>query len=205
MSAVTAPPTVLACPQCSLALDPAAFAIGKNIACPHCHGEIHGAVFPAFWKSPADLAGRAQTAGEGEAVCFFHPENRAAISCEKCGRFICSVCECTVGTRHLCPACLSSGLTGERLPELIPWRFIWADAAFFIGLMPLLLGVFLWPFIVFSGAAAIFLALYGWKRPGSLPRGRRRWAAIVGIGGGLLQIAIWFTIVILIFSSRTTR
>ena len=68
--------------------------------------------------------------------------------------------------------------------------------------MPLLLGVFMWPFIVVSGAAAIFFALFGWKRPGSLPRGRRRWASIVGIIGGVLQIAIWLTIVILIFTSR---
>ena len=203
MSAVSAPILALACPQCRTALSPDALGSGHRAACPHCGTEIHGTVFPAFWKEPADLAGRAQQAGEGEAVCFFHPENRAAVSCEKCGRFICAVCECTVGTRHLCPSCLSSGLTGEKLPELIPWRFIWADAALFTGLLPLLLGIFMWPFIIASGAAAIFFALFGWKKPGSLPRGRRRWAAIVGIIGGAVQIGIWVTIAILIYTSRT--
>ena len=92
---------------------------------------------------------------------------------------------------------------GKKLPELIPYRFIWADAALFTGLLPLLLGIVVWPFIIFSGAAAIFFALFGWKKPGSLTRGRRRWAAVVGIIGGLLQIAIWLTIVILIYTSRT--
>ena len=202
MSAATASIPALACPQCGAALAPDALGSGRGATCPHCRSELHGATFPAFWKSDAEVAGRAQQAGEGEAVCFFHPENRAALSCERCGRFICSVCEFTIGTRRICPACLSSGLAGEKLPELIPWRFIWADAALFTGLMPLLLGVFMWPFIVVSGAAAIFFALFGWKRPGSLPRGRRRWASIVGIIGGVLQIAIWLTIVILIFTSR---
>ena len=205
MSAATAPTPALACPQCSLALDPSSLTSGPGTACPHCHCELHGTVLPAFWKNPADLTLRAQTAGEGEAVCFFHPQNRAALSCERCGRFICSVCEFTIGTRHLCPTCLSSGLTGDKLQELIPWRFIWSDAALFTGLMPLLLGVFMWPFIVFSGAAAIFFALFGWKRPGSLPRGRRHWAAIVGIIGGALQIAIWITAAIFLYTSRTHR
>ncbi len=202
MSAATASIPALACPQCGAALAPDALGSGRGTACPQCRSELLGATFPAFWKSEADIAGRAQPAGEGEAVCFFHPENRAALSCERCGRFICSVCEFTIGARRICPSCLSSGLAGEKLPELIPWRFIWADAALFTGLMPLLLGVFMWPFIVISGAAAIFLALFGWKRPGSLPRGRRRWASIVGIVGGVLQIAIWLTIVIFFFTLR---
>ena len=203
MSAATASIPALACPQCGTALAPDALGSGHGTACPHCRCELHGSIFPAFWKSPADLASRAQQAGEGEAVCFFHPENRAALSCERCGRFICPVCEFTVGTRHICPTCFSSGLTGEKLPEIIPWRFIWADAALFTGILPILFGIFVWPFIIVSGAVAIFLAIFGWKRPGSLPRGRRRWAAIVGIIGGIVQIAIWLTVVILIYTSRT--
>lgn len=204
MSVATAPIPALACPQCGTALAPDALGSGiGGTVCPQCRSELHGALFPAFWKSHDEMRIGAQTASEGEAVCFFHPENRAALSCEKCGRFICSVCEFTVGTRHICPTCLSSGLAGEKLPELIPWRFIWSDAALFMGIVPLFLVMFLSPFIIGSGAAAIFLAIFGWKRPGSLPRGRRRWAAIVGIVGGTLQIAIWLTVIILLFTSRT--
>ena len=203
MSAATSPAPALACPQCQCALEPDVFTAGRAAFCPHCRGELHGATFPALWKSHAEPAGHAQRADEGEAVCFFHPENRAALSCERCGRFICPVCEFSIGSRRICPSCLSSGLTGEKLPELIPWRFIWSDAALFFGILPLFLGLFVWPFIIISGAAAIFLALFGWKRPGSLPRGRRRWAAITAIVGGVLQIVIWFTIVILLYTSRT--
>ena len=203
MSVATAPIPALACPQCGTALAPDALGVGiGGTVCPQCRSELHGALFPAFWKSHDELAIGAQTASEGEADCFFHPENRAALSCEKCGRFICSVCEFTVGTRHICPTCLSSGLAGEKLPELIPWRFIWSDAALFMGIVPLFLGMFLWPFFIGSGAAAIFLAIFGWKRPGSLPRGRRRWAAIVGIFGGALQMAIWLAFVIFLYTLR---
>lgn len=203
MSAATSQAPALACPQCQSALETDALSPGRAAFCPHCRGELHGAIFPALWESHADLAGHAQRADEGEAVCFFHPENRAALSCERCGRFICSVCEFSIGSRRICPSCLSSGLAGEKLPELIPWRFIWSDAALFFGIVPLFLGLFVWPFIIISGATAIFLALFGWKRPGSLPRGRRRWAAVTGIVGGVLQIGIWFAIVILLYTSRT--
>ena len=203
MSAVSSSVPALACPQCKFALDPEAFGAGRSAACPRCRSELHGTVFPAFWKDHTDPAGRAERAGEGEAVCFFHPENRAALSCERCGRFICAVCEFSIGSRRICPSCLSSGLTSEKLPELIPWRFIWSDTALFLGIVPLFLGLFVWPFIVFSGMAAVFVALFGWKRPGSLPRGRRRWAAIAGIVGGTLQIVLWFTIIVLLYTSRT--
>ena len=206
MSAVVpVPPAFVACPACGFALPLDALAGGSQTACPQCRAGLSGALFPAFWQPAPSAFSLAEHAGDGEAVCFFHPENRAALSCERCGRFICAVCEFNIGARRICPSCLSSGLAGEKLPELIPWRFIWSDAALFTGLMPLLLGIFMWPFIVVSGAAAIFLAIFGWKRPGSLPRGRRRGAAMVGIVGGAVQIAIWITVVILIFTSRTTR
>ncbi|MEA3207419.1 MAG: hypothetical protein QOE70_476 [Chthoniobacter sp.] len=159
--------------------------------CPSCRSPLQGAVFPAFWRDDAPGVSRAVRAGEAEATCFFHPQNRAALSCERCGRFVCQVCELTIGSRRLCPACVSAGLAGEKLPEIVPWRFLWADSALLVGLVPLVCGIFAWPLFIVTGLAAIFLALRGWKRPGSLPRGRRRWAAVVGLVAGVLQLVLW--------------
>jgi hypothetical protein len=94
-----------------------------------------------------------------------------------------------LGARHLCPTCLSSGLGAEKLPELVVRRFHWANSAFLAGLLPLL-AFFIWPVFVVTGPLAIFCALFGWKRPGSIPRGRRHWVAVIGLVLGVVQLAV---------------
>jgi len=131
-------------------------------------------------------------------VCFFHPSNRAARPCDSCGRFLCSICDLPVGSRHLCPVCLSKGLGKEKLPELIPRRMLWSRTALWLGVLPLLLSIVIWPFLIVSGGAAVIIALAGWNRPGSLVRGRQRWAAVVGLLLGLLQLGIWTGVIFLI-------
>ena len=202
MSAVVpVPPAFVACPACGFALPLDALAGGSPTACPQCRAGLSGALFPAFWQPAPSAFSLAEHAGDGEAVCFFHPENRAALSCERCGRFICAVCDMPLGTRHLCPTCLTSGLGGEKLPELVVRRFLWADTALLVGLLPLLAGLFVWPAFIVAGPAAIFCALFGWKRPGSLAHGRRRWAAVLGIALGVAQLAIWFGFLFLFTNS----
>ena len=193
MSAMSpVPPSFIACPACGFSLPLDALASAAGTPCPGCRARLSGALFPVFWQPAPAASGLADSAGTGEAVCFFHPENRAALSCDRCGRFVCAVCDMPLGTRHLCPACLSSGLGGEKLAELVVRRFLWADTALLAGLLPLLAGLFVWPGFIVSGPAAIFCALFGWKRPGSLPRGRRHWVAVLGLILGLLQLAVWF-------------
>ena len=61
-------------------------------------------------------------------------------------------------------------------------------AALLAGVLPLVASIFIWPLLIFTGVFAIFLALWGWRKPGSLVKGPRRWAAVVGLVCGLLQI-----------------
>lgn len=191
MSALVQNPT-LACPRCRTPLAPEDFAATHDTACPQCRAVLRGAIFPAFHRDAAlAVPGLADRAGEGEAVCFFHAENRAERTCDRCGRFICHVCDMPVGARRLCPACLSGALEAEKGSELVPWRFLWADSALILGGVPLLLGLFMWPFIILTGITAIVLGVCARNRPGSVTRGPRRWAAILGIIGGVLQILIW--------------
>jgi hypothetical protein len=67
-----------------------------------------------------------------------------------------------------------------------------------VGLLPLAFGMacpFFW-FMLFLGVAigpaAIFIALWGWKKPPSLVFGYRRGMAILGILGGLIQLGLVF-------------
>ena len=107
-----------------------------------------------------------------------------------------------LGTRHLCPTCLTSGLGGDRLPELIARRVLWGGTALLAGLLPLVAGIFVWPGFIVTGPVAVFCAVFGWKRPGSLPRGPRHWVAVLGIILGLLQLAVWFGMLFLFTNSE---
>jgi hypothetical protein len=169
----------------------------RETACPYCRTRFSGQIFPSFWKPSDSGTSLADHALEGDAVCFFHPENRAALSCDRCGRFLCQVCDMPLGTRHLCPTCLSSGLGGDKLQELVVGRVIWANLSVLFGIFPLYL-----TFII-TGPAAVVCGIIGWRRRGSLPRGRRRWVSLIGITLGLLQIAVWFSFVIWFTSSAT--
>lgn len=64
----------------------------------------------------------------------------------------------------------------------------WSMAALLVGILPLFLAIVIWPFLIVTGLIAIFLALWGWRKPGSLVKGARHWAAIVGLFGGLVQV-----------------
>lgn len=173
------------CPKCALSLDRAAFADGRFVECPACRSWLTAAFFPAFdLPPPEDLPTHGAPALEGEATCFFHSGNRAVLACESCGRFLCALCDLPLGTRHLCAACL-----GSRKPlELVTGRACWSMAALLAGVLPLLGSLFMWPFLFLTGLLAIFLALWGWSKPGSLVKGPRHWAAVVGLICGLLQI-----------------
>lgn len=155
--------------------------------CEHCRTALSGHIFPALESGSHLQIQRGERALEGDAVCFFHPEKRAEQSCSRCGRFVCGLCEMPVGREHLCPTCLGSGLESGKMEELTPRRIVWGQMALLVGGLPLL--TLMWPFYVITGPAAIGLAIYGWKKPGSLVNGRRRVAASFAIFFGLLQIA----------------
>ncbi|HSI14626.1 MAG TPA: hypothetical protein VK961_21420 [Chthoniobacter sp.] len=190
----TAPvePGSLTCPACGTALGPYGLDAANEAACPKCHVGLRGQLFRAWWAPPAPVpTEKGMPATEGDAVCFFHPTNRAVLPCDACGRFLCSVCDMPLGSRHLCPVCLSKGMGKNKLAEIIPRRFLWARAAFLLGAVPLCgIFIFLWPILFASGGMSILIALIGWGRPGSLVRGKQRWAAIFGIIFGLLQIGV---------------
>src|SRR5262245_7047228 len=114
--AEAAPIYSIRCPRCALALDPAGFADSGVVDCPACRSQLRGAIFPACQNPPAAVSTASGERGlEGEAVCFFHPEKRAAIACQACGRFLCALCDMPLGARHVCPTCLASGKTEELI------------------------------------------------------------------------------------------
>lgn len=197
-------PRVLACPRCGIGLGAATLAESGETSCPACRAVFSATLFPQFWREEEGAPQQPVRVGEDEAGCFFHPENRAARTCDRCGRFICSVCEITVGANKLCPNCLSVAIVDPKKAEFIAWRFVWGDAALAMGVLPFVFGLFVWPMLVLTAPTAIFLGLFGWNRPGSLTRGRRQGAAVVGMVFALLQLSV-FALVVLAISGRLFR
>jgi len=130
-------------------------------------------------------------AREGEAACFFHPGQQAVRPCDRCGRFLCALCELPLGSGYLCPACLGTEDAPVEIPELVSHRLSWPSLSMVLGLLPLtpLLWLF-WPFFIVTGPAALFTAIYGWNKPTSLVNGSRRFSAVLGVIGSLLQIGV---------------
>ncbi len=180
------------CPQCRQALPGESAGVGMYERCPNCRSELQVWRFSALVRPLEDPTGRsgATVALPGEAACFFHPEKRASLACERCGRFICTLCDLQVGSRHLCPSCIGSGLESEKVPELVRRRIVWGGVAVVLGWLPILLFFICWPFFIFLGPAAIFAGIWSWRKPGSVVRGARRGAAIFGMIGGLLQLGV---------------
>lgn len=194
-------PQSLQCPGCSARLIVGVTGEVVDVRCNQCSTSSAILAFPPRPSGP--VTSHAAAALEGQTTCFFHPDRAASVPCDRCGRLVCALCDFRIGSRHLCPTCVGSGLEG-KLTELIRSRVRWSSISLLCGVAPLLFGLFLWPTLPFTGAAAIFFCFYGWKKPGSLVRGPQKWAAVIGALLGLLQIAVSAGLVYFIWRAATS-
>jgi hypothetical protein len=176
----------VSCARCRTPLSLAEANTGRWLPCPGCRRDTRLEIFPALFNPAPSGSAPAAIVLEGEASCFFHPPNRAVVSCHNCGRFLCALCDLDLEGRHLCPSCLETGRQREAFGELVNRRVLYDSAALSLAVVPLLI----WPFTLATAPAAIVVALYGWNKPSSLvPRTRLR--ALLAIGLGLVELGGW--------------
>ena len=204
MIASASRPGLIRCPSCFTLLSGPWDDGAENVrACERCLQELRITIFPPLYRVPEPEGSSGVQALEGEATCFFHPEKRAERACDRCGRFLCALCDLPVGARHLCPSCLKAGDEEKAVPELVNRRVSWGRLSLilsFTAFVPLL-GIL----IFVSAPASVFLAIYGWNRPGSLVHGQRRISATFAILIGLAQIAGIIFVFYAMFKGATTR
>lgn len=188
-----------ACPACGRTLPvaplppPAGADRGREQACLFCSARFELMPFPALGRGlAAGVAAEALLAGS-EAGCFTHPEKRAVVACDRCGRFLCGLCDVQIGERHYCPACLSAGRAGlneggaggdRGLPQLDAERMSWDRLALALAIYPALL---IWVPIV-TAPMVMVLIFRHWRTPVSLVRGGRARFAVAGVLA-LLELA----------------
>ncbi len=181
------------CPRCRQSLD---LPTSGAYQCGRCGSSFE--VILGFEK-PALPSPFSQGPGavplELAAVCAYHPENRAVLTCERCGDFICRLCTTTVDGRLYCARCfdllfhrgaLQHAQTAFKLPAISLTMGILSVVAtipFCCGILSLPLGV--------VGLVQGSRALTELKTRPNLP-GRAN--ALWGIGlssGGLLFAILW--------------
>ncbi len=169
------------CPKCKAPLTGISD-VGEG-ACNACATVLQFVLFPA--RHRVKPVARAVRSLDGEATCFFHAQNQAAAVCDDCGRYLCVVCEVSGDDgRKLCPPCVSAvrKKVVAKADEIVTYDSI----ASTLALLPILM----WPITVVTAPTALFMAIFGWRKPRSLVRpgsGRLVMAILIAT----LQIAGW--------------
>lgn len=119
-----------------------------------------------------------------QATCFFHPDKAFQACCQRCGRFVCGLCDLQLGAEHVCPTCFERGRAEPSTQAgATDWRYrdiLYDSIAISVGWGWILF----WPSIVAAIPAVIFLHVKHRKAPRSylIPRsGWRFWVAYVGL------------------------
>jgi len=143
-------------------------------------------VFPAWFKVLEKGRLAENVVMEGESSCFYHPGKQAAVPCDSCGRFLCALCDCEIHGRHFCPSCVSAAQTKGRLPQFERSRTMHDSVALSLSV----LSIFVGPLSLVAGPAAIFWALWFWRRPASIVT-RSRWRSVVALIIALAATGGW--------------
>ena len=178
--------SIIHCSGCGATLPDSIFNAPAPVKCERCGNELLVTVFPALARGhgPVDYGDSLQA--DSEASCFYHPEKRAVIACESCGRFLCSLCEIDMTDRKICPNCFELGRSRERITELIAKRTLYDRIALSLAVLPLLI----FYLTVFTAPMAIYISIRHWRTPASIV-GRTKVRFVLAILISLAEIGGW--------------
>ena len=92
---------------------------------------------------------------------FYHPEKKAVLTCNYCGRFLCALCDVDFAGQHLCPPCIESGKKKKKIKNLENHRVLYDDVALAVAVLPLMLCYF----VVLTAPISLFIAFRYWNAP----------------------------------------
>ena len=92
------------CPRCGVALT-ADWIRTDAITCPYCSRGFEATAFTPPQRTQAVTAEVVTVGPDGANACANHTRNAATASCQRCGLFICALCDMNVGTGSYCPSC----------------------------------------------------------------------------------------------------
>ena len=186
------------CPKCKTTLLDGVFNREDFSPCPGCESPLQVTVYPALFRR-AELGRTGEIIlSEGEASCFYHPQKKAVLPCEACGRFVCALCDCEHKGQHLCPACLETGRTKGKIKSLENRRVRYDNLAMSVALLSTLI----FYFSLLTSPIVLYVAIRYWKSPMGLTQRSRAKLLIAGVLASL-QIIGWTLLFIGIFTKAT--
>lgn len=187
--------TLIQCPQCQAWLLEGVFNQPELSPCPACGVPLQVEVFPALFRRINPDQGGEIIMIEGESSCFYHPQKKAVLPCQGCGRFLCGLCDCELNGQHFCPACLETGKTKGKIKSLENQRTLYDGIALSLAIYPLLI----FYFTLITAPAALVVAIRYWNAPRSIVhRTKIRYVAAIILAS--MQIAGWVVLFITLAS-----
>lgn len=176
----------LSCLKCQAQMTPPVPGVLTGCSCAACGTWQEQLVFPALFSALKPGRAAEKVLMEGESACYFHPQKKAAVPCDLCGRFLCALCDLELNGQHLCSGCLSTARNQGKITSLDQKRFIPESAALTLAIVPILI----WPVSLITAPFAALLAIRSFRAPGSLVEsGRLR--GIVALVFAIAEMAGW--------------
>jgi hypothetical protein len=127
---------------------------------------------------------------EDQASCFNHPQKKAIVPCDRCGRFLCALCATPSGGRQLCLDCYKAEASEQTGTSLANKHLVRYDN------MALVLSLI--PFYGITAIVAAFYAIRHWKtRMSVLPQTRVR--HVLALVFSLAQIILFGSLVMFLW------
>jgi hypothetical protein len=193
--------SALQCVSCNTPVPEALFNQSEPKPCGKCGRLLQVEVFPAFYQPTARGREGDPLIAEGEASCFYHPQKKATVPCEACGRFLCALCDCELHGKHFCTSCLETGRQKGKIQKLENERIRYDSIALALALYPLVLvfGVY---FTCITAPMALFISFRHWNSPGSIVH-HTKIRFVLAIILSVLELVGWA--VLIYFLSKRSR
>ena len=188
---------LVSCGRCRSPLPGNLFNLPDPVHCPGCGSVTLVEVFPALYRSISPGKRGETILEQSESSCFYHPEKKAVVPCDSCGRFLCALCDCELNGQHLCPGCVDTGRKKGKIQDLENHRVLYDSTALTLTVVPMVVCYPFLPFSLFTAPIALYLAIRHWKTPTSVVR-RTKARFVMAIVLASLQILGWILVIPLV-------
>jgi hypothetical protein len=190
------------CDNCSSTLRVPLTNANASYTCPSlgCGQTGYLYVFPALFRPPEAPNKGENVLVEGESTCFYHSGKVAAVACDQCGRFLCSLCDIDMGHQHLCATCIESGTSREEHHALPPSTLYYDELSLLIAILPVCSLFMVWVTCL-TAPLALGLAVVGWNKQRTvMPRGK--WRFVLAGTASILEIIAWCVLMVYLISGK---
>ncbi|MCJ8330474.1 MAG: hypothetical protein HRT89_14690 [Lentisphaeria bacterium] len=152
--------------------------------CPKCNVGLDIYIFSAAFRDNK-VESAAAIPEDGGASCFYHEEKKAELLCDRCGKFICLLCDINLGDQHVCPNCLQYNVK-EDGEDFVKQRTLYHKLSLFFAVLSMCGGITVIP--------ALYYSIRYFKADGGLVNPRSGWHATchcITFLVALVWICIW--------------